>query len=63
MGGTCDKEIQAETSSEMAKNMTAHVMEAHPDVAKKMENMSEAEHEEWEKDFHEKWDNAPQADE
>lgn len=63
MGGDCDMEIYAETSAEMAKKMTTHVMEMHPDVAQKMSTMTEDEHEEWEKDFHQKWDVAPEVSE
>lgn len=58
MGGECGLEIKANSSSEMAKKMTAHVIEKHPDVAERMKNMTEAEHQKWEDDFHEKWDHA-----
>lgn len=61
MGGECDKEITADTSSNMAKNMTAHVMEAHPDTAKKFSTMTDDEHEKWEAEFHKSWDNAPDS--
>jgi predicted small metal-binding protein len=61
MGGTCDAEITADTSSEMAKKMTAHVMEKHPDVAERMKKMTEPEHKQWEDDFHKKWEKAPVA--
>ena len=61
MGGDCDMEIKADTSAEMAKKMTAHVMIKHPDVAKKMSTMTEAEHEAWEADFHKKWNAAPEV--
>jgi hypothetical protein len=61
MGGSCDAEIKAESSSEMAKKMTAHVMEKHPDVFEKMKNMSKAQHKEWEKEFHKNWENAPKG--
>jgi predicted small metal-binding protein len=52
MGGKCEAEFTADSSSEMAKEMTAHVMEKHPDVAEKMKNMTESEHKQWEYDFH-----------
>ena len=61
MGGKCDLEIQAGTSADMAKKMTAHVMKEHPDVAEEMKNMTEKEHEKWEKEFHKNWDNAPEV--
>jgi predicted small metal-binding protein len=58
MGGKCDAEIKADSSSEMAKKMTAHVMEKHPDVFEKMKNMTESEHKKWEEDFHKNWASA-----
>ena len=61
MGGTCDTEIKASSSAEMAKKMTAHVMEKHPEVAEKMKNMTKSEHEKWEDDFHKNWDKAPES--
>ena len=50
---------KAASSEEMAKKMTAHVMEKHPDVAEKMKNMSPTEHEKWEAEFHKNWIRAP----
>jgi len=38
MGGDCDAEITASSSSEMANKMTAYVMEKHPDGAERMKN-------------------------
>jgi len=61
MGGTCDAKLEASTSAEMAKKMTAHVMAEHPDVAAKMKNMSSEEHEKWESEFHRNWNRAPEA--
>jgi predicted small metal-binding protein len=61
MGGKCDTEIKADSSSEMAKKMTAHVMEKHPDVFETMKNMTESEHKKWEDDFHKNWDKAPES--
>jgi predicted small metal-binding protein len=61
MGGDCDLKFRAATSAEMAKKMTAHVIKAHPAVAKKMRNMSEKDHEKWESKFHKNWDKAPDA--
>lgn len=58
MGGTCDTQISAESSAEMAQKMTDHVVEAHPDVAEKMANMTPEEHAAWEKKFHEDYDAA-----
>ena len=62
MGGNCDLEIQAGTSSEMAKKMTSHVMKDHPDVAETMKNMTEEEHEKWETEFHKNWENSPKSE-
>jgi hypothetical protein len=59
MGGECDQAISAETSKEMSEKMTAHVIEKHPDTAKWMKDMTPEEHQEWEKDFHRNWDEAP----
>jgi len=61
MGGTCNLEIQAATSAEMAQKMTAHVMKDHPDVAEKMKSMTPAQHEKWETEFHKNWDHAPEV--
>lgn len=58
MGGGCDMPISAETSSAMAEKMTEHVMKVHPDVAERMANMTPAEHEKWEDQFHKDWNNA-----
>ncbi|MES2224089.1 MAG: hypothetical protein V4469_04125 [Patescibacteria group bacterium] len=41
--------------------MTEHVMKSHPEVAEKMSNMTETEHEEWETEFHKNWDAAPEV--
>jgi predicted small metal-binding protein len=61
MGGSCDTQIQADSSAEMAKKMTAHVLEKHPDVYERMKNMTESEHKKWEEDFHKNWQKAPEA--
>ena len=39
LGGACDQKLSANTWDEMVKTMTKHVLEKHPDVAKKMEKM------------------------
>lgn len=59
MGGECDLEIKADTSEEMIEKMTAHVSEAHPEVASNMGKMTEEEHKEWETEFQKKWNEAP----
>ena len=58
MGGACDLELQADTSADMAKHMTAHVLKRHPDVADKMKNMTPEERRQWEAEFHRNWDEA-----
>jgi hypothetical protein len=58
MGGTCDATITAGTSAEVARKMTAHVLETHPEVANRMKNMTPEEHRRWEADFHRNWDEA-----
>lgn len=58
MGGACDLEIHAETTTEMVRKMTAHVMNAHPEVARRMENFTAEEHRRWEGEFHRNWDEA-----
>lgn len=58
MGGNCDTEIKANSSSEMARKITAHVIENHPDVAETMKNMTAVERQQWEDEFHKNWDKA-----
>jgi hypothetical protein len=39
LGGSCDQKLTAETWVEMVRTMTKHVLDKHPDVAKRMEKM------------------------
>jgi predicted small metal-binding protein len=58
LGGTCDKELSAETWDEMVQTMTKHVMDSHPDVARKMAKMHEEDPTRWGKEMKPKWDAA-----
>jgi predicted small metal-binding protein len=61
LGGTCDQKLSANSWDEMVKTMTKHVMEKHPDVAKKMEKMHNEDPKQWAKETRPKWDAAPEA--
>ena len=45
----------------MVSTMTKHVMEKHPDTAKKMEKMHNESPEKWGKEMKPKWDAAPEV--
>ncbi len=47
LGGTCNAKLRASSWDEMAHTMTNHVMNRHPDVAKKMVEMYEADLKQW----------------
>ena len=59
LGGTCDQKITASSWDEIVKKMSRHVMEKHPDVAKKMEQMHNQDPKEWGKEMKPKWDATP----
>jgi predicted small metal-binding protein len=61
LGGSCDQALSAETWNEMVKTMTKHVMENHPDVARKMEKMHEEDPTKWSKEMQPKWDAAKET--
>ncbi len=61
LGGTCDQAISAETWDEMVKKMTSHVMEKHPDVAKKMERMHNEDPKAWGREMKPKWEAAKET--
>jgi predicted small metal-binding protein len=61
LGGTCDQKLSADSWDAMVKTMTKHVMEKHPDVAKKMEKMHNEDPKQWAKETRPKWDAAPDA--
>jgi hypothetical protein len=58
LGGTCDQKLSAGTWGEMVKTMTSHVLEKHPDVAKKMERMHNEDPEKWGREMKPKWEAA-----
>ncbi len=60
LGGVCDREISAESWDEEVKTMTKHVMENHPDVAKRMEQMHKEDPKRWGRENKPKWDAAPE---
>ena len=59
LGGECDQKISAASWDEMVQKMTSHVMENHPDTAKKMEEMHKADPTKWGKEMRPKFDAAP----
>lgn len=59
LGGKCDQKLSAETWDEMAKAMTKHVMEKHPDVAADMKAMYEKDPKKWGNEMKPKWDATP----
>ena len=61
LGGTCDEEISAETWNEMVKKMTNHVMQEHPGVARKMEQMHNEDPERWGREMKPKWEAAKET--
>jgi predicted small metal-binding protein len=61
LGGKCDQKLSANSWDEMVQVMTKHVMEKHPDVAKSMEEMHNAEPKRWGRETKPKWDAAPEV--
>ena len=59
LGGTCDQELSANSWGEMVQTMTKHVMDKHPDVAKRMEQIHNADPKAWGKEMKPKWDATP----
>jgi predicted small metal-binding protein len=60
LGGTCDEKISAESWDEMVQKMTKHVMDNHPDVAKKMEKMHNEDPKKWSREIKPKWEATPE---
>jgi predicted small metal-binding protein len=56
LGGPCEQTLTAGTWDEMAKNMTKHVMEKHPDTAKAMERIHNEDPKRWGREMKPKWD-------
>lgn len=61
LGGTCDAKLSAGSWDEMVNAMTKHVMDNHPDVAKKMEAMHNRDPKEWGREMKPKWEAAPES--
>jgi predicted small metal-binding protein len=61
LGGTCDKKLSANSWEEMVRTMTSHVMESHPDVARKMEQMHNEDPKKWGREMKPKWEAAPET--
>jgi hypothetical protein len=55
LGGTCDHRMSAETWEEMVSLMARHVIDCHPDVAKEMEALHDADPEQWNREMKPKW--------
>ena len=61
LGGKCDQKLSAGSWDEMVQVMTKHVMTTHPDVAKEMEKMHNADPKKWGRETKPKWDAAPEV--
>lgn len=61
LGGTCEQKLSANSWDEMAKVMTKHVMDKHPEVAKKMEKMHNEDPQRWARENKPKWQAAADA--
>jgi predicted small metal-binding protein len=59
LGGKCDQKLSAGTWEEMVQVMTKHVMDNHPDVARKMKEMHDKNPKQWAAETKPKWDHAP----
>jgi predicted small metal-binding protein len=59
LGGPCDYKITANTPEEVIKSGMKHVEKAHPEIAKKMENMSYEEGKNWNHFFMKIWRMTP----
>ena len=60
LGGPCDKELTAASWDEMVRTMTQHVIQNHPDTAKAMEKMHNADPKKWGRETKPKWDAKPE---
>jgi len=59
LGGGCDYKMTANTPEEIIKNGMKHVAKDHPDIAKKLENMSYEENRNWNHFFMKLWRMTP----
>jgi predicted small metal-binding protein len=60
LGGACDREISADSWDNLVKAMSKHVMDNHPNVARKMEQMHKEDPRRWGREMKPKWDAAPE---
>ena len=60
LGGPCEQELSAGSWDQMVQTMTKHVMEKHPDTAKAMVEMHNADPKKWGREMKPKWDAAPE---
>jgi len=61
LGGPCDQELKASSWDEMVQAMTQHVLENHPDTARQMKEMHEADPKKWGREMKPKWDAKPET--
>jgi len=61
LGGDCDQKLSAATWNDMVNAMTKHVIENHPEVAKKMEKMHNQDPKKWGREMRPKWEAAPEV--
>ena len=61
LAGVCDEPLSADSWDEIVQVMTKHVIQNHPDLAKKMEQMHNEDPEKWGRENRPKWDAAPQT--
>jgi predicted small metal-binding protein len=58
LDGKCDQKLSANTWDEMVQVMTKHVMDTHPDVAKRMKEMHDKDPKQWAVKTKPMWDHA-----
>ena len=58
LGGACEQKLSGNSWDEMVQKMTKHAMDAHPDVAKKMEKMHNEDPKKWGREMKPKFDAA-----
>jgi predicted small metal-binding protein len=59
LGGICETKLSASSWDEMVSTMVGHVTENHPDLAKQMEAMHNADPKKWGRETKPKFDAAP----
>jgi predicted small metal-binding protein len=58
LGGICDYKISSDSWDDMVRKMTRHVMEFHPEVARRMEQMHDEDPKKWGREMKPKFDAA-----